>query len=91
MPPAPDDLPVTSAAEALDLLGAAPHASHGEIEDAYRAKALRVHPDKVAHLDPEFVALAERKFRRLKAARDLLLGPSPLGPNGRTEPSGPGA
>lgn len=75
VPTAPDDLPVTSAAEALDLLGASPHASHREIEDAYRAKALRVHPDKVAHLDAEFVALAERKFRRLKAARDLLLGP----------------
>jgi hypothetical protein len=59
---------------ALEVLGLRIGATHKEIERAYRARALQCHPDKVAHLDPEFVALAERKFRRLQAARDLLLG-----------------
>jgi len=51
------------------------HAGAADIERAYRALALKLHPDKVAHLDADFVALAERKFRRLQAAHDLLLGP----------------
>lgn len=76
-PPPPatpaDDVALT-AAEALEVLRVGPHALAAEIEQAYRALALKLHPDKVAHLDPDFVALAERKFRRLQAARDLLLG-----------------
>ncbi len=75
-PPAssdPDGLP-TTAAEAIAILGVGPHALESDIERAYRALALKLHPDKVAHLDADFVALAERKFRRLQAARDLLLG-----------------
>ena len=77
-PPPPaspaDDLAMT-ATEALEVLGVGPHAVAADIEHAYRVLALKLHPDKVAHLDGDFVALAERKFRRLQAARDLLLGP----------------
>jgi DnaJ like chaperone protein len=57
---------------ALELLGVGPTAARREIERAFREKSRRCHPDKVAHLDPEFQALAERKFKRLKSAYDLL-------------------
>jgi hypothetical protein len=63
-----------SAADALATLGVAPTATREQIEEAYRAIALRLHPDKVAHLDEELVALAERKFRRVQEARDVLVG-----------------
>ncbi len=72
--PASLDVPPTTWDEALEILGVPAHAGAPEIERAYRALALKLHPDKVAHLDADFVALAERKFRRLQAARDLLLG-----------------
>ena len=71
--PAPD--PPLDAARALSILGVAAGASAAEIELAYRERALQCHPDKVAHLDADFVALAERKFRELAQARELLLGP----------------
>jgi len=73
--PAPLDGPPTTVHDALEVLGVPAHAGAADIERAYRALALKLHPDKVAHLDADFVALAERKFRRLQAARDLLLGP----------------
>ena len=66
--PAPMD--VTTAAATLGVGLDAPAA---EIERVFRARALLCHPDKVAHLDPEFVVLAERKFRLLQDAKDLLL------------------
>lgn len=69
-----DVAPPADALEALRVLGLRETASAREVEDAFRALALQCHPDKVAHLDADFVALAERKFRRLQAARDLLLG-----------------
>ncbi len=66
--------PPLTALRACDALGLTPTASSADVEKAFRERALLCHPDKVAHLDPEFVALAERKFRRLQEARDLLLG-----------------
>ena len=60
--------------EACEILGVSPAASPAQVEQAYRERALQCHPDKVAHLDPDIQALAERKFKRLQAARDLLLG-----------------
>lgn len=59
-------------ADALALLGVEPTADHDTIERAFRERSLTCHPDKVAHLDPEFQELAERKFRRLQRAFDLL-------------------
>jgi hypothetical protein len=61
---------VTTAAATL---GVGLDATAAEIERVFRARALLCHPDKVAHLDPEFVVLAERKFRLLQDAKDLLL------------------
>jgi DnaJ-domain-containing protein 1 len=60
--------------EALAILGVAPGDDRETIEHAYRERSRTCHPDKVAHLDAEFVALAERKFRRLQQAYELLVG-----------------
>ena len=62
-----------STVEALALLGCAVTAERPDIERAFRERSLTCHPDKVAHLDPEFQELAERKFKRLRAAYDLLI------------------
>lgn len=76
VPPAPpaDAERAPTLWEALELLRVAPTASREELERAYRTRSLGCHPDKVAHLDPEFQALAERKFKRLRAAYELLGG-----------------
>src|SRR5262245_12974722 len=60
--------------EALTILGVARGASVETIEQAFHRLALTCHPDKVAHLDPDFAVLAAKKFRRLQAARELLRG-----------------
>jgi hypothetical protein len=57
-----------------EVLGVGPTASRSEVDDAFRAKALQCHPDKVAHLAPEFRDLAERKFRELLTAYEALVG-----------------
>ncbi|MDF1700843.1 MAG: J domain-containing protein, partial [Planctomycetota bacterium] len=68
----PPEEEVLTAADALALLGLAPAADAKAIERAFRERSLTCHPDKVAHLDREFQELAERKFRRLQRAYDLL-------------------
>ena len=45
--------------EALKVLGLAPSASATEIKQAYRELMQQYHPDKVAHLGPEFRPIAE--------------------------------
>ncbi len=74
-PPPPVEPPPAlevSPAEALALLGVGPGADRQAIERAFRERSLACHPDKVAHLDPDFIELAERKFRRLQQAYELL-------------------
>lgn len=71
-PPPPPPRQLTTL-EAFALLGLSPAASMADVEKAYRERALLCHPDKVAHLDTDFIALADRKFRRLHEARDLLV------------------
>lgn len=73
-PPEPARDAPLGLAEALEVLGVPPTVSPEELERAYRVRSLACHPDKVAHLDPEFQALAERKFKRLRAAYELLGG-----------------
>ncbi|MHC5010293.1 MAG: J domain-containing protein [Planctomycetota bacterium] len=60
--------------EALDILGLSPTDGPDAIEAAFRERSLTCHPDKVAHLDRDFQALAEKKFKLLKRAYDLLMG-----------------
>lgn len=59
-------------ARALEVLGVSPAADRATIDRAFRERSLACHPDKVAHLDHDFQALAERKFRELKRAHELL-------------------
>lgn len=68
-----EDRPLT-VPEALALLEVPPTADREAIERAFRRKSRTCHPDKVAHLDPEFQELAERKFRRLRGAYEILMG-----------------
>jgi len=49
-------------------------ASMSEIRHAYRTLANKYHPDKAAHLGPEFQALAEEKFKEIQGAYDRLSG-----------------
>ncbi len=54
------------------VLGVAKGASKEEISDAYRSKAQQYHPDKVAHMAPEFQALAEQKMQEINEAYSSL-------------------
>jgi len=61
-----------SSADPYRILEVAPGASQKEIRAAYRRLAARYHPDKVAHLGDEFQAMAERKFKAIQNAYDVL-------------------
>jgi hypothetical protein len=43
-----------------------------DIRRTYRQLAIQVHPDKVAHLAPEFRALAEQRMKDLNAAYNAI-------------------
>ena len=55
-----------------DVLEIGPDASQSDIRRAYRNLANKYHPDKTAHLGPEFQALAEEKFKEIQQAYDVL-------------------
>lgn len=65
------EAPATDA-EAWSILGLEVGASEAEVDKAFQIRSKTCHPDKVAHLDTEFQELAERKFRRLRAAYERL-------------------
>jgi DnaJ like chaperone protein len=50
------------------VLELAPGATDAEIRKAYRRMSMKHHPDKVAHLGPEFQKTATEKFQRVNAA-----------------------
>jgi hypothetical protein len=54
------------------VLGVAPGATFEQVRQAWRARITQYHPDKVAHLAPEFRALAEQKTRELNEALAAL-------------------
>lgn len=54
------------------VLGIGPGADQSEIRQAYRHLAAQYHPDKVAHLGKELRQLADRKFKSIQAAYEVL-------------------
>jgi DnaJ like chaperone protein len=57
---------------AYQILGIAPNAEVEEIKSAYRQLTMANHPDKVANLGPEFVKVAEEKFKAIQAAYEEI-------------------
>lgn len=62
----------TTLEEAYKVLGVSPDASDDEIKKAYRKMALQYHPDKVANLGADVKAEAERKFKEIGAAKEMI-------------------
>lgn len=50
------------------VLEVSPNATDDEVRRAYRRMSMKHHPDKVAHLGPEFQKTATEKFQRVNAA-----------------------
>lgn len=57
---------------AYRVLEVDPSASDAEIKKAYRAMAVKFHPDKVAHLGDEFSKAAHEKFQKLSEAYEQV-------------------
>lgn len=72
-PPAVDLTGVTSVIEAYDVLGLDLTASAEDVRSRYREAARKCHPDRVADLDEEIRNVAERKFRRLSKAYEVVM------------------
>ena len=71
MPP-PEPPPGPEAKDPWAVLGIEPGTPKDEARKAFRALIAQYHPDKVAHLAPEFHALAERRTRELLEAWEAL-------------------
>ena len=57
---------------AFQILGISSSASADEVTESYRRLAQRYHPDKVAHLGPEFRELAENRMKEVNQAYSVL-------------------
>ena len=55
-----------------EILDISRNATPEEIKSAYRKKAQRYHPDRVAHLGDEFQQLAKQKFQEIQKAYEIL-------------------
>lgn len=71
--PPPEKKKMTRMDGLYAVLGVGKDASRAEIDRAYRRKAKRCHPDRVAKMDKEFQDLAHQKFMALKEAYDTIL------------------
>ena len=66
--PTPRPAPPPAASDPFTVLGIARDVTAAEAKKAFRALIAQYHPDKVAHLAPEFQELADRKTRELLEA-----------------------
>lgn len=66
------NLGATTLEDAYKVLGVSPDASDDEVRRAYRKMALQYHPDKVATLGDDVRATAEKKFKEIGAAKDMI-------------------
>jgi hypothetical protein len=57
---------------AFEILGVSISATQEEVVSAYRNMAKIYHPDKLAHLAPEFIELAEERMKEINAAYEQL-------------------
>lgn len=57
---------------AWDVLGVSPDADVEEIKAAYRRLTVTNHPDRVASLGPQFVKVAEEKFKAIQEAYEEI-------------------
>jgi len=57
---------------AYETLGLTIHASTDEVVAAYRQMAKMYHPDRLAHLAPEFVEIAEERMKEINIAYEIL-------------------
>ncbi|MFW5687482.1 MAG: TerB family tellurite resistance protein [Bacteroidota bacterium] len=57
---------------AYKILEVEPGASEDEIKKAYRAMALKYHPDRVSHLGEEFQQAAKEKFQEVNDAYNTI-------------------
>lgn len=71
-PPPAEPPPEPPAMDPYAVLGIAPGVTLDEAKKAWRSLLLQYHPDKVAHLAPEFQALAEEKTRSINAAFAMI-------------------
>lgn len=61
-----------NAADDYRILGIERGATDDEVRKAYRRMAMKCHPDKLAHLGPEFQRDAEAKFKRVNEAYERI-------------------
>jgi len=58
--------------DSFEVLGIEKDASHEKIKEAYRKMANKYHPDKVVHLGKEFQEIAEKRFKEIQEAYEVL-------------------
>jgi DnaJ like chaperone protein len=63
---------VRGSGRAWEILGIPPGSGIDEIKAAYRQLSLQHHPDKVASLGPEFVRVAEERFKAIQRAYEEI-------------------
>jgi len=63
---------VKESGRAWEILGLDRDAGIDEVKSAYRQLSMQNHPDKVANLGPEFVRVAEEKFKAIQEAYEEI-------------------